>query len=87
VATFISNKKKCHIFLLSFVIFLLQNWRTGWQNKSCPWRGLITVGGGGGREGGRRMNINQNCICMHVNPKMIPGETIPGIGEGEDKGA
>jgi hypothetical protein len=31
-------------------------------------------------KGGRRVNGGKNCVNMHVNAKMIPVETIPGIG-------
>jgi hypothetical protein len=37
---------------------------------------------------GRRVNTAQKLcthVCTHVNAKMIPVETIPGMGGGEDK--
>jgi hypothetical protein len=40
LCSYIYLKLKCHGFLL-------QNWRTGWKNKSCPWRSAGTRGGGG----------------------------------------
>jgi hypothetical protein len=40
---------------------------------------LALVGGRGGREKGKRMNEVQ-IIYTHVNTKMIPVETVPGIG-------
>jgi hypothetical protein len=52
-STFISNKLKCHVFVLSFSFFLLQNQRIEGQNKSCPgWRGWYQWDGGMvGKEG------------------------------------
>jgi hypothetical protein len=34
VAILISNYQKLHVFLLSFILFVLQNRRTGRQNRS-----------------------------------------------------
>jgi hypothetical protein len=56
---------------------LLKNQRIGGQNRFCL--GEVSTGGGG-RERGRRMN--KQSIHMHVNPKMIPVETVPRIGGG-----
>jgi hypothetical protein len=47
VATINSNKQKCHF---SFFFFILQNWRTGGRNRSCPEDGQYQCEGGGGRE-------------------------------------
>jgi hypothetical protein len=66
----------------SFSFFLLQNQRKGGQNKSCPWGRVLVVpvGGESGREGGRRGIWSKKCVHTYVNAKMIPVETIPGIG-------
>jgi hypothetical protein len=69
--------KKATFFLLSFMFFLLQNWRTGGQNRFCP---EVEVGGLGecfgtrgrkrGWERGRRMNTVQimyTYICKCKN--------------------
>jgi hypothetical protein len=40
----------------------------------------------GGRERGRRMNTVEIMCTRVCKWKMIPVETIPGIGEGGDKG-
>jgi hypothetical protein len=37
------------------------------------------------RKRGRRVNMVQKCVHLYVKAKMIPDETIPGIGEGEVK--
>jgi hypothetical protein len=42
--------------------------------------------GGGSGERSRRVNRVQKYVHMYVNTKMIPVETIPGIGMGWDKG-
>jgi hypothetical protein len=39
-----------------------------------------------GGKGVRRVNMVQIFVHMYVNTKMIPVETIPGIGEARDKG-
>jgi hypothetical protein len=31
---------------------------------------------------GRKMNIVQQCVCIYINAKMRPVETVPGISEG-----
>jgi hypothetical protein len=33
----------------------------------------------------RRVSMVQKCVYMYVKAKMIPDETIPGMGEGEIK--
>jgi hypothetical protein len=33
------------------------------------------------------VNPAQKCVHVWVNAKMIPVETIPGVGGGDDKGA
>jgi hypothetical protein len=51
-------------YFLSF--FLLQNWRTGRQNKYCPEGRAVTSGRGKVLgKGGRRVNIVQK-MCTHV---------------------
>jgi hypothetical protein len=70
------TSKKSHGFLSFF--FLLQNQRTGRQNRSCPEGRVGTTGRGeivGDRS--RRVNIVQKCVYMHVNAKMTPIETTP----------
>jgi hypothetical protein len=69
----ILNKQKCHFF--SFT-----KWRTGGQNRSCQWEG-----GGSGKKGMGGWIWYKYCVHMYVNGKMIPVETIPGMGKG-DKG-
>jgi hypothetical protein len=61
--------------------FSLINWRT------CPvWR-LAPVGGGEDiKEGCRRVNMVEYYVLMYENGKMRPVETIPGMGEGANKG-
>jgi hypothetical protein len=76
-------------FSFSFLYVLLQNQRTGGQNRSCPGRGGragTSERGEVAGKGGRRVNMAQKCVHMYVNAKMIPVETIPGIEEGWDKG-
>jgi hypothetical protein len=34
----------------------------------------------------RKVNVCKYCVHMYINVKMIPVETIPGMGEGRDKG-
>jgi hypothetical protein len=34
----------------------------------------------------RRVNMVGKCIHIYINAKMIPFETIPGIGGGKNKG-
>jgi hypothetical protein len=70
-------------FFKSFIFFVLQNQRTG------EWK---RFGAGSGREigtgvrevvgkVGSRMNTMQTmCTNKYVNTKMIPVETVPGIG-------
>jgi hypothetical protein len=38
--------EKHHVFLFTFYVFLLQNWKTGEQNRSCGGGVLAPVGGG-----------------------------------------
>jgi hypothetical protein len=38
------------------------------------------------RKEGRRVNMVQNCLHMYINAKMIPVETVLGIGVEKDKG-
>jgi hypothetical protein len=33
---------------------------------------------------GRRFNLVQKCVHLYVNGKMIPIETIPGMGGGKE---
>jgi hypothetical protein len=61
VATFISNKLKCHVFNLSFLFLILQNQRPGEQIKSCPeWRDGIN---GRGELSLWRLNSRGNVIA------------------------
>jgi hypothetical protein len=56
--------------------FLLQNQRTGGQNRFC----LGGVGTSGREEEmGNEYSANK---CMHMYVKMTPVETIPGMEEG-----
>jgi hypothetical protein len=34
------------------------------------------------RKGGRRVNMCKNCVYIWVNAKILPVETIPGMGGG-----
>jgi hypothetical protein len=65
------------IFNKQNIFFLLQNWRTGTQNRSC----LRDTGTSGrGQEVGkrcRRMNTVKYFVHMYVNGKMISAENIP----------
>jgi hypothetical protein len=71
--------------ILSFMFFLLQNWRTKERNRLFPrvrgssWHRWEWGGGG---ERARRVNMCKQCIHMYVNAKMIPVETVPGIRGG-----
>jgi hypothetical protein len=70
--------------LFYFLFFLLQNRRMEEQNR-------IVQGGVGTSERGevvqkgvRKVNmVQKKCVHMYVNAKMIPVETIPGMGEEE----
>jgi hypothetical protein len=74
------------MYFFSFLFFLLQNWRTGGQNKSCPAGGLALVRVGSVRERGLDDEYSaKKCVYRYVNAKMIPVETTPGIGEGRRK--
>jgi hypothetical protein len=73
-------KQKCHFFLL-------QNWRTGGQNRSC-------LGAGGGGPSGRRKEVGKGCrrvnmeqiLCIHVCKwKNDTVDTIPEMGGGKIK--
>jgi hypothetical protein len=57
---YIYHKQKCQVFFF----FLLQNWRTGGWNRSCPGGVATSVGGVGGK-GSRRVNMVQK-MCTHV---------------------
>jgi hypothetical protein len=76
-------KTSCFSFL-SFMFFLLQNQRTGGQNRSCVGGGVAKVGGGQvAGEKGRRMNMVQIMyIHMYVNVTMILAEIVSEIGVG-----
>jgi hypothetical protein len=73
------------LFIVSFLFFLLQNWRTGGRNKIF----LAGKAGTSGRgevmgKGIRRMNMVKK-MCTHVcKCKMIPVETTPGIWGGSE---
>jgi hypothetical protein len=63
------------------LFFLLQNWRTGGQNRFCVggWYQLW------GRMWGMGVGVQTWCkYCghMYVNEKVGPVEMIPGMGEG-----
>jgi hypothetical protein len=47
---------------------------------------LATVGGGGSGKRVWEGKYGVNTMHTHVNRKMIPVETIPGTGRGQDKG-
>jgi hypothetical protein len=64
----ILNKRK--------LFFLLQNWRTGRQNRSCLGAGKNV------RRECRRVNMVEYYVLMYGNGKMRPVETIPGVEEG-----
>jgi hypothetical protein len=69
------------------MFFLLQNQRTGGRGRVeqvVPRAGIgvALMGKGDDGERGRRMNMVQIMIHMYVNAKMIPVETVPGIGGG-----
>jgi hypothetical protein len=58
-------------FFLSFVFSLLQNQRTGGQNRSCPEVGLGRVEGGEWQERSRRVNTVQKMYThTYVNAIM-----------------
>jgi hypothetical protein len=64
--TFFSNRLKFHVFRFIFFFFLLQNQRTGGQNKSCPGDKVGTSGRGEVMgKGSRRMNVLQK-KCVHM---------------------
>jgi hypothetical protein len=68
----ILNKQKCHFFLL-------QNLRTEGWNSSCLGGWYQWERGEVGKRY-RRVNIEQ-ILCTHVcKCKMIPVETVPGVG-------
>jgi hypothetical protein len=53
----------------------------GWERVLAP------VGvGGDGEERGKRMNMAQIMYIHYVNAKMIPVETVPGIGGRRNEG-
>jgi hypothetical protein len=45
--------------------------------------GLVPVGGG--RRWGKDEGRCKYCVCMYINGKIGPVETIPGMGEGRIK--
>jgi hypothetical protein len=72
-------------FFPSFFSYVkLENRRA---EQVCPWwRGLLPVGEGrrwGNAEA--RQICCKYCVYMYIKRKMIPVETIPGIGEREMK--
>jgi hypothetical protein len=71
----ISNKQKTSVY------FLLQNRRTGRQNRSCleVWNQQKRVGRRWRRH--RRVNMVGYSVLMYENGKMRPVETILGMGE------
>jgi hypothetical protein len=65
--------------------FLLQNWRREGQNRSCLGGKLVPMGGGGRwEEGVGGWICCKYCIHMYENGKMIPVETVPGMGGRRD---
>jgi hypothetical protein len=54
-------------------------------NRSCRgWEDVpVREGGGGERARDSRVKWCKNCVHMYVNAKMIPVETIPEMGGGE----
>jgi hypothetical protein len=46
LCSYLYLKLKCHVFILSFLFFLLYNQRRGGQNESCPGGRAGTNGGG-----------------------------------------
>jgi hypothetical protein len=80
VAIFILNKQKCHFFLFSST--KSENRRVkqalpGWG----PWGALVSVEGEVVGKGCKRVILCKFCIPMYVNAKMIPVETLPGMGK------
>jgi hypothetical protein len=78
-------KMSCFSFYL-FSFLLLQNQRTGGQNKSCP-RGRTGISRSGAVRG-RRVGGEygaKNFVHMYVNAKMIPVEAISEIRGGRIK--
>jgi hypothetical protein len=69
-------KMSCFFFIFS----LLQSWRTGGQNESCP-EGRIGTSGSGemAGKGGRMVNtvVKKKCVCMYINAIVITVVTIP----------
>jgi hypothetical protein len=61
---------------------LLQNKRTGGQNRFCGGCDWHQRERGSAGKRGRRMNMVKQCLHMYVNAKMIPVETVPGIRKG-----
>jgi hypothetical protein len=83
----ISTKQKCHVYVFFLIFSLLQNWRIGEWNRSCPGRELVPVKGGGGRARGNMMNTIwcKYCVYVYINAKMIPVEIISKSVKGEIK--
>jgi hypothetical protein len=69
-----------------YFIFSLQNQRTG-EQKSCPGRRLVLVGGRVWWEKGVAGWIwCKICAHMYINAEVVTVETTPGIMGGKDKG-
>jgi hypothetical protein len=68
------NKQKCHFFIYKI---REQEGRTGpaQEMRAGTSRRGEVVG-----KGGWMVNTVQKCVHMYVNAKLIPVETIPGIG-------
>jgi hypothetical protein len=80
LATFISNKQKCHFFVFSST-----------KSENRREEQVLSRGWGFGVSGrgevlwkrGKWVNTVQKFLHMHVNAKMIPVESITGMGERE----
>jgi hypothetical protein len=80
----------CFLYLkqakMSFFIFffpLLQNQRIGGWNRSSSGGWLVLVGGGRWQGKGVGGWIwCKKCVHMYENAKMMPVETVPGMGQG-----
>jgi hypothetical protein len=83
--TGVSQRNSLYSFLKQTKrFFLLQNRRTGGQNRSymggrvcCQWEG-----GGGGEKAWEGEYNEKYCVLMYVNEKMRPVETVSGMGKG-----
>jgi hypothetical protein len=81
------TSKNVMLFFLSFFFYIIGEQEGGTGLAWVGGGGLVPVEGGemSGKRG-RMVSIVQNFVHMYVNAKMIPIETVPGIGERRDKG-